>query len=49
MSRPDWEMILHGKTNTLIPITDDGKIAEVLKLLFSPDADRRKEWLKEKN
>lgn len=45
MSREDWDMILSGKTNTLIPITDDGKMKETLKLLFGPDADARKGWL----
>lgn len=45
MIRADWEMILSGKTDTLIPITDDGKIKDVLKLLFSDDSDARKRWL----
>lgn len=45
MVQKDWEMILSGETNTLIPITDDGKMKETLKLLFSGDADARKEWL----
>lgn len=45
MVQKDWEMILSGETNTLIPIVDDGKINDTLKLLFSPDADARKEWL----
>lgn len=45
MEEEDWEMILSGETNTLIPIQDDGNMGAVLKLLFSPDTDARKEWL----
>jgi len=45
MIRQDWEMILSGETNTLIPIVDDGGMKATLKLLFGPDADARKEWL----
>jgi len=45
MVRDDWEMILSGKTDTKIPIVDDGHIAETLKLLFSDDVNARKEWL----
>ncbi len=45
MSRDDWDMILTGQTDTLIPIIDDGRIKSVLKLLFSNDTDARKEWL----
>lgn len=45
MVTEDWEMILSGKTDTLLPITDNGKIKDVLQLLFSPDSDARKEWL----
>ncbi|TFG98344.1 hypothetical protein E4H12_06270, partial [Candidatus Thorarchaeota archaeon] len=41
----DWEMVLSGKTDTMIPIVDDGKIKPTLKLLFGDDADARKEWL----
>lgn len=47
MSTQDWEMILSGKTDTLIPIVDDGKMKETLKLLFSPDAESRKVWLQQ--
>lgn len=47
MSREDWDMILSGKTNTLIPIVDDGKLHETLELLFGPSADDRKKWLQE--
>lgn len=45
MSREDWEMVLSGKTNTLIPIVDDGKMKDTLELLFGPSTDARKEWL----
>jgi hypothetical protein len=45
MHKDDWEMILSGKTDTYIPIVDDGKLGETLDLLFGPDADARKEWL----
>jgi DNA gyrase/topoisomerase IV subunit B len=44
--RQDWEMILNGDTDTLIPIYDDGLLPHTLKLLFSNDAEPRKEWLK---
>jgi len=47
MVKEDWEMILSGKTDTLIPITDDGNMAETLKLLFGPDSDVRKRWLQD--
>lgn len=45
MVKADWTMILSGKTDTLIPITDDGDMKDTLELLFSPDADARKQWL----
>jgi DNA topoisomerase-2 len=45
MDKLDWEMILTGKTDTLIPVIDDGKMKEVLALLFGNDADVRKQWL----
>ncbi len=45
MVKADWEMILSGDTDTLIPIEDDGKIQETLGLLFGPSADDRKKWL----
>ncbi len=47
MGKDDWEMILSGKTDTLIPITDDGHIKETLQLLFGPSADARKGWLQD--
>lgn len=47
MEREDWDMILSGKTNTLIPITDDGNMKTTLELLFGPNADERKKWLQE--
>lgn len=45
MNKIDWQMILSGKTDTQIPITDDGEMPSTLKLLFGDDADRRKQWL----
>ncbi len=45
MVKADWEMILSGETDTLIPVTDDGKMGETLELLFGPDANERKKWL----
>ena len=45
MAPEDWEMILSGQTDTMIPIVDDGKLWDVLSLLFNDDADARKEWL----
>lgn len=45
MAQEDWEMILSGKTDTLIPFVDDGKMSDVLELLFSDDSDARKVWL----
>ena len=47
MVKADWEMILSGKTDTLIPITDDGEMKDTLELLFGPSADDRKVWLQE--
>ena len=47
MHKKDWDMILSGATNTLIPILDDGKIKNTLELLFGPNADNRKTWLLE--
>ena len=45
MGMEDWEMILTGKTDTMIPIINDGNFDKTMKLLFSDDADVRKEWL----
>jgi DNA gyrase/topoisomerase IV subunit B len=45
MVRQDWEMILSGETNTMLPIVDDGDMGNTLELLFGPNADARKEWL----
>ena len=45
MSLEDWKMILSGKTDTMIPVVDDGKIKDTLKLLFDDNADARKYWL----
>jgi DNA gyrase/topoisomerase IV subunit B len=45
METEDWEMILSGKTDTLIPILDDDNMKDTLELLFGPSAEDRKEWL----
>ena len=45
MIMEDWEMVLSGKSDTLIPIVDDDGLKDVIELLFGPDADKRKEWL----
>lgn len=45
MEREDWEMILSGTTNTLIPVVNDGNMNDTLRLLFSKDSDARKQWL----
>jgi topoisomerase-4 subunit B len=45
MTMEDWEMILSGKTDTMIPIINDGKMDSTLKLLFSEDSEPRKAWL----
>ena len=45
MQDEDWEMILQDD-RCLKPIVDeDGKLGEVLELLFGPSADARKTWL----
>lgn len=49
MAPEDWQMILTGETDTLIPIVDDGKMRATLDLLFGPDADARKYWLQKKD
>ena len=46
MERRDWEMILDGSSDTLIPIYDDGDMESTLSLLFSGDAEARKGWLR---
>jgi hypothetical protein len=45
MERADWDMILNGSTDTLIPITNDEKMEDTLELLFGNDSEARKEWL----
>jgi len=45
MNMEDWEMILSGKTDTMIPIINDGQMSTTLKLLFSEDSEPRKAWL----
>ena len=44
LHKQDWNMILTTVDN-LIPILDDGSLADVLELLFGPNADLRKDWL----
>lgn len=41
----DWDMILNGTTNTLIPIVTDDNFKSTLQLLFGPDTNQRKTWL----
>jgi DNA gyrase/topoisomerase IV subunit B len=45
MAKEDWEMVLSGKTDTLIPFYDDGMMEGALTLLFSDNAEARKKWL----
>lgn len=46
LQRQDWNMMLSGESNTLIPILDDGKVDSVLELLFSSQRiEERKQWL----
>jgi len=45
MEREDWDMILSGKTNTLIPITNDDDMDETFELLFGNNTEARKNWL----
>ena len=47
MHRNDWDIILSGDTNALIPIIDDGNMKDTLELLFGPSSDNRKKWLQE--
>lgn len=45
LSMKDWEMVLATDSAVYIPIVDDGKMGETLKLLFDDNADARKQWL----
>lgn len=45
MPKADWEMVLSGKTDTSIPILDDGQMGATLTLLFGNDVEARKKWL----
>lgn len=46
MENEDWEMILNkSDSSCFLPIIDDGHMKSVLQLLFSDDADARKDWL----
>lgn len=43
----DWEMLIDEET-ALIGITDDGKMADTLELLFGENVEARKQWLMKK-
>lgn len=45
MNTDDWKMVIAGLDQYSIPITEDGNITKTLDLLFSNDAEARKEWL----
>ncbi len=45
MEREDWDIILSGKTDTLIPITNDNNMDETFELLFGDNTEARKDWL----
>jgi DNA gyrase/topoisomerase IV subunit B len=45
MERADWDMILSGDTDTLIPITNDNTMESTLELLFGTNSEARKAWL----
>lgn len=43
LEREDWRYVL--KNPKLVPIVDDGKLGDGLRLLFSADTDARKRWI----
>lgn len=45
LHKEDWKMMMADISKFTIPFTDDGDLRETLKLIFGPDADRRKIWL----
>lgn len=45
MVKADWELVMNNLDTLLIPIIDDGLLADTLKLLFDDNADARKQWL----
>lgn len=45
MDKDDWKLVIAGLNQYSIPIVDDGNITPTLDLLFSNDAEARKEWL----
>jgi DNA gyrase/topoisomerase IV subunit B len=45
MHKDDWKQVIAGLDQYSIPVLDDGKITETLELLFSNDAEKRREWL----
>jgi DNA gyrase/topoisomerase IV subunit B len=44
MTTKDWEMVLNDD-KAFVPVVDDGTLGPTLELLFSKDADARKDWL----
>jgi DNA gyrase/topoisomerase IV subunit B len=46
MNKTDWETVL-SNPELLIPIISDAHFSDTLTLLFSPDSDRRKQWLQQ--
>lgn len=49
MDTADWELVIAGLQQYSIPIIDDGNIPATLELLFSNDAEARKNWLQRPN
>lgn len=47
MEREDWDIILSGKSDTLIPIDNDSSMSETFELLFGNNTETRKEWLQQ--
>jgi DNA gyrase subunit B len=47
MHKEDWEIILANPKQYQMPIQDDGRLKDALRLMFSPDIDARKEWLQQ--
>jgi DNA gyrase/topoisomerase IV subunit B len=45
MLKVDWKILFHNLDNFLLPVESDESLSGTLKLLFSDNADARKEWL----
>ena len=45
LHKEDWRMMMVDISSFTIPFVDDGDLKETLRLIFGPDADRRKRWL----